>query len=204
MATSSRKTTDLERLTQPGGKVMPDDATIPVLTERLTLPSLDLDISLPKPPPPVVTPLVGTPPAAMPPTAAPVAEPAPAVTAPPVATPAPPPPPLPRPAPPPSSLFATVAPVFAPSLPPPPSPEEAAEPAIDWDRVETELRESVLRELQPLLTAELERQVRDRLQPTLVRALTALISDLRPALDSTVRETISRAVADEIERQRRA
>ncbi len=56
MATSSRKSTDLERLTQPGGKVMPDDATIPVLTERLTLPSLDLDISLPKPPPPVVAP----------------------------------------------------------------------------------------------------------------------------------------------------
>ncbi len=49
MATSPRKATDLERLTQPGGKVMPDDATIPVLTERLTLPSLDLDISLPQP-----------------------------------------------------------------------------------------------------------------------------------------------------------
>src|SRR5512134_881863 len=56
MATSNKKSTDLERLTQPGGKVMPDDATIPVLTERLTLPSLDLDISLPKPPPPVVAP----------------------------------------------------------------------------------------------------------------------------------------------------
>ncbi len=62
MATSSRKSTDLERLTQPGGKVMPDDATIPVLTERLTLPSLDLDISLPKPPPPVVAPVTSSPP----------------------------------------------------------------------------------------------------------------------------------------------
>ncbi len=61
MATSSRKSTDLERLTQPGGKVMPDDATIPVLTERLTLPSLDLDISLPKPPPPVVAPGMSSP-----------------------------------------------------------------------------------------------------------------------------------------------
>ena len=37
--------------------------------------------------------------------------------------------------------------------------------------------------------------VRERLQPTLVRALTALISDLRPALDSTVRETIARAIS---------
>jgi hypothetical protein len=37
-----------------------------------------------------------------------------------------------------------------------------------------------------------------------VRALTTLISDLRPALDSTVRETISRAISTELERQRSA
>ena len=106
MATSSRKATDLERLTQPGGKVMPDDATIPVLTERLTLPSLDLDISLPRPPPPVVAPVTPAPP---PPAAA---EPAPS--------------PAVRPAPPPSTLFASVAsvaPVFSqPSYPPAPAP----------------------------------------------------------------------------------
>jgi hypothetical protein len=187
MATSSRKATDLERLTQPGGKVMPDDATIPVLTERLTLPSLDLDISLPRPPPPVVAPVTPPPPA--------VAEP----TSPPAA----------RPAPPPSTLFASVAsvaPVFAqPSYRPAPAPViEAAKPAIDWQKIETQLRESLLRELQPQLSAELERQVRERLQPTLVRALTALISDLRPALDTTVRETISRAISAEFERQRSA
>ena len=70
--------------------------------------------------------------------------------------------------------------------------------------MEAQLRESLLRELQPQLSAELERQVRDRLQPTLVRALSALISDLRPALDTTVRETISRAIAAELERQRSA
>jgi len=188
MATSSRKATDLERLTQPGGKVMPDDATIPVLTERLTLPSLDLDISLPRPPPPVVTPVTPPPPPV-------VAEPA--------------PPPAARPAPPPSTLFASVAsvaPVFSqPSYSPAPAPLiEAAKPAIDWQKIEMQLRESLLRELQPQLSAELERQVRERLQPTLVRALTALISDLRPALDTTVRETISRAISAELERQRSA
>lgn len=187
MATSSRKATDLERLTQPGGKVMPDDATIPVLTERLTLPSLDLDISLPRPPPPVVAPVPPPPP---PPAAVE-------------------PPPAARPAPPPSTLFASVAsvaPVFAqPSYPPVPAPAiEAATPAIDWQKIETQLREGLLRELQPQLSAELERQVRERLQPTLVRALTALISDLRPALDTTVRETISRAISAELERQRSA
>ena len=196
MATSSRKSTDLERLTQPGGKVMPDDATIPVLTERLTLPSLDLDISLPQPPPPVVAPPVSSPPppvAALlmpkPEPAAPEASPRPAA----------------RPAPPPSTLFASVAsvaPVFSPA--PPPVAVAPAAPAIDWEKMETQLRESLLRELQPQLSAELERQVRERLQPTLVRALTALISDLRPALDTTVRETISRAIAAELERQRSA
>ena len=188
MATSPRKATDLERLTQPGGKVMPDDATIPVLTERLTLPSLDLDISLPHPPPPVVAPVTPVPP---PPSASTIAEA---------------PPPAVRPAPPPSTLFGSVAsvappPVFAPALPPAPAPA-IAKPTLDWQEIETQLRDSLLRELQPQLSAELERQVRDRLQPTLVRALTALISDLRPALDSTVRETISRAISAELERQR--
>ncbi|HVE88131.1 MAG TPA: hypothetical protein VNA44_00380 [Burkholderiaceae bacterium] len=201
MATSSRKTTDLERLTQPGGKVMPDDATIPVLTERLTLPSLDLDISLPQPPPPVVAPQSSAPSPPPPPPPPPVA----ALLMPTPATPVSEPAPRPavRPAPPPSTLFASVAsvaPVFSPS----PSPPDIAPPAIDWEKMEIQLRESLLRELQPQLSAELERQVRDRLQPTLVRALTALISDLRPALDSTVRETISRAIAAELERQRSA
>jgi hypothetical protein len=192
MATSSRKSTDLERLTQPGGKVMPDDATIPVLTERLTLPSLDLDISLPRPPPPVVAPGLPPPP---PPVAA-LLMPKPEAAAPEAS-----PRPAARPAPPPSTLFASVASV-APVFSPAPPAAVVTPPSIDWQKMEAQLRESLLRELQPQLSAELERQVRERLQPTLVRALTALISDLRPALDTTVRETISRAIAAELERQR--
>jgi len=184
MATSSRKETDLERLTQPGGKVLPDDASIPVLTERLTLPSLDLDISLPQPPPPMVAPAESTPPAPLP-------APAPAVVAPQVRSAPTPEAPAPAPTPPPAP--------FAPSLYSAPTP---VVPTIDWDKIEAQLRDSLFRELQPQLTAELEKQVRDRLQPTLVRALTALVSDLRPVLDSTVRDTISRAIAAEVERQR--
>jgi len=46
----------LDRLTRPGGRQLSDDESIPVLTERLTLPSLDLDVSLPNPPPPVAEP----------------------------------------------------------------------------------------------------------------------------------------------------
>ena len=171
---------------------MPDDASIPVLTERLTLPSLDLDISLPQPPPPVVAPASlrrrpRSPRCCMP-------KPGPlrrilrharrrtraratALDA--------------------VRLRGLVAPPFSSS------PADAGStPPIDWDNIEAQLRDSLLRELQPQLSAELEKQVRERLQPTLVRALTALISDLRPALDSTVRETISRAIAAEVERQR--
>ena len=155
MATSSRKSTDLERLTQPGGKVMPDDATIPVLTERLTLPSLDLDISLPRPPPPVVAPV----------------------------TPAPPPPAAAEPAPSPAVrpraaaldlirfggvggagvLAALISACACAAI-------EAAKPAIDWQKIEAQLRDGLLRELQPQLSTELERQVRERLQPTGARA----------------------------------
>ncbi|MDQ3189758.1 MAG: hypothetical protein M3Q28_12825, partial [Pseudomonadota bacterium] len=129
MATNARKATDLERLTQPGGQVMPDDATIPVLTERLTLPSLDLDISLPRPPPPVVAPPI-----------APFASFAP--DAPPPLTVAPAPTPV-----------APMPPVFAPSLPVPAAPVVAVAVEIDWDKVEVQLRENLFLELHPQLTA---------------------------------------------------
>jgi len=168
---------------------MPDDATIPVLTERLTLPSLDLDISLPQPPPPVVSPsaasvtpaFFATAPLASAETSWSASSPASSSGL-----------PLHEAAP-----FSAPPPVFAPSL-----PVQAAPAPIDWDKIEAQLRDSLFRELQPQLSAELERQVQQRLQPTLVRALTALVSELRPALDSTVRETIARAISAEIARQR--
>ena len=50
----SDKGNPLDRLTRPGGRPLSDDESIPVLTERLSLPSLDLDVSLPKAPPPAV------------------------------------------------------------------------------------------------------------------------------------------------------
>jgi hypothetical protein len=52
----SEKANPLDRLTRPGGPQLADDESIPVLTERLTLPSLELDVSLPQPPPPLETP----------------------------------------------------------------------------------------------------------------------------------------------------
>jgi hypothetical protein len=156
--TSQRKTTDLERLTQPGGKPMPDDASIPVLTERLTLPSLDLDISLPNAPPPVV---------AGPPTELPPAR-------------------------------AAAAPSFAPK------PLVAPAPPIDWDAIEAALAERLLGELHPKVAAELERHVRERMQPALERAVSLLMAELRASMDTLVKDTVSRALAAEIARHRNA
>jgi hypothetical protein len=226
---STRRTTDLERLTQPGGKVLPDDATIPVLTERLTLPSLELDISLPQPPPPVVAP------------PAPVAAPPPPAPRPP---PPPPPPPVvsaPKPAPPPAKPAprAEAARSGPPTIPaegpatvpadaprtefPPTVPLDAATtttlplaasttvsaPAstppieINWSNAEARVREALLRELQPKLAADIDRQLSERLQPTVVRMLLATITELRPSIDAAIRDVVERAVAAEIARQKK-
>jgi hypothetical protein len=161
---SGKKTTDLERLTQPGGPVLPDDETIPVLTERLTLPSLELDISLPSGSLPEPDRVAAPPPA---PERRPDATPA-------------------------ASAFAVTTGVAAP----PPVPE------VEWATVEEQARELLVLELQPRLTAELDRQLRERLQPTLVRMLLATVTELRPSIESAVRDAVARAVAAEIARQR--
>jgi len=75
--------TDASGKNRPQRAAVPvdDDASIPVLTERLTLPPLDLDFTLP-PAPTVIGAPTQAPPAAEPPS-----PPAPEVTAPPAATP---------------------------------------------------------------------------------------------------------------------
>jgi hypothetical protein len=207
---STRKITDLERLTQPGGKVHPDDATIPVLTERLTLPSLDLDISLPQPPPPVVAPPA---PAAAPPPPPPTA---PASAQPAQVEPPPAPPTETRSDPP--TVPAEAARAGPPTIPAVaerategrrtialedmPTVPMAPPIEINWAHAEARVREALLRELQPRLAADIDRQLRERLQPTVVRMLLATITELRPAIDAAIRDVVERAVAAEIARQR--
>ncbi len=174
----------LDRLTRPGGRSLSDDESIPVLTERLTLPSLELDISLPKPPPPPAPP----PPPPTPPPPAP-----PPVTVPIAARPAVTPPsgsPTARPVPPPA------VPAYSSSITAAPAPE------VDWIRLEQSLRDAVIRELQPVLADEAERLLRERLQPAIDRVLTTLTTELRQAFDARLRETVARAVAAEIARLR--
>jgi hypothetical protein len=78
----------------------------------------------------------------------------------------------------------------------------APEVAIDWAQVEESTRDALLRELQLRLASELDRQLRERLQPTLVRMLLATVTELRPSIEAAVREAVTRAVAAEIARQR--
>jgi hypothetical protein len=75
---------------------------------------------------------------------------------------------------------------------------------LNWPNIEKRVREVLLREMQPRLVAELDRQLRERVQPAVVRMLLATVNELRPAIESAVREVIARAVADEISRRRSA
>lgn len=186
----SDKGNPLDRLTRPGSRPISDDESIPVLTERLTLPSLDLDISLPKPPPPAAAP-PPPPPPPPPPTprpaaaaATPVRAPAPVVAASPPPT-APVSPPIPA-----YSRSATVA------------PDIEATPEVDWDALERKLREAVIRELQPALADEAGRILRERVQPALERVVLATTTELRQAFEARLREAVARVVAAELARER--
>ena len=130
----SEKGNPLDRLTRPGGRPISDDESIPVLTERLTLPSLDLDISLPKPPPPVAAPSPLAPHLHLHPTAPPLRRHHHRHGPPAAATPVR--PPLP-------TVAASAAPV-APAAPPVPTytlsaniaPDVEAASEVDWEALE--------------------------------------------------------------------
>jgi len=185
----SDKGNPLDRLTRPGGRPLSDDESIPVLTERLSLPSLDLDVSLPKTPPPP------------PPPPAPAAAPAPSAAAAPAA-PATATPPVQVVAPAPAAARISTARAAASTVPSYSSTRAPVASEIDWVRMETSIRDAVLRELQPALADEVTRVLRERLQPAVDRALVALAAELRQSLDARLREALGRTVASEIERLR--
>lgn len=219
----SDKGNPLDRLTRPGGRQLADDESIPVLTERLTLPSLDLDISLPQPPPPVAAAVIvgplpppPSPPPPPPPFAAAQHAAVPAALMPALATPAASPLPsgLPSPrvatagTPTPAadavgtSALDTVA--ERPNAGSDPGRPMAAATAVDWLRVEQALRDAVYRELQPALADEAGRLLRERLIPAIERVALATTAELRQSFEVRLRELIARAIAAEIERQRSA
>ncbi len=182
-----------------------DDPSIPVLTERLALPPLDLDFTLP---PALTQPAPAT---------APRPAPAPAYTpAPPPASAtayAPPPtihglntlPPQPlTPAPVPATSSAPLATAalaarFAPSAElraEAPTQQRAPEP--NWAALEIELRESVLRELSMRLPQNVEQVVREKMQPGIQAALDRLAAETRLAIAASLRDLVDKAVKAEL------
>ena len=69
-----------------------------------------------------------------------------------------------------------------------------------WDRLEHEIRERVLHQVLERIDFVLEHRVRDSLADVLQLAVENLASDVRNVLHHTMKEVISRVVAQEISR----
>jgi hypothetical protein len=185
-----------------------DDPSIPVLTERLTLPPLDLDFTLPPAltqPAPAQAPRRATAPVpapmaadmlAPPPASATAYAPPPAIhgldTLPPQPL-APAAVSVPGPA---SAPTSAMAARFAPSAEPRTETQRAGEP--NWATLETELRESVLRELSMRLPQNVEQVVREKMQPGIQAALDRLAAETRLAIAASLRDLVDKAVKAEL------
>ncbi len=193
--------------TKPGAappEIRADDPTIPVLTERLGLPPLDFDTTLPL----IDTSTEGR---------EALLE---GLTALPSPPPAPPPPAPSR------AKLAEKAPSQAPirtervaeaprRAPEPPrvlgasaaNPAPAPQPANDgrhWARIELDLRAAVLREISEQLPREVEAIVQTRMLESIDRLISALAAETRKAVAASMREIVERAVHAELERLRKA
>ena len=205
----------------------PDDASIPLLTERLTLPPLELDTTLPLEPQgtstsaPTVPLALDTslplglpqpPPPLRPATAPSRSAPAPAAATPPA-----------RPAPVPAPTAATTRPAPAPAqaaaatptrpapVPAPTSATVAAARATvpdaasnaHWTRIELELRSSILQAIADALPQHVDNIVRTRMNDAIERLYTQLVAETRLAVAASLREIVDQAVRAELMRLRR-
>lgn len=103
------------------------------------------------------------------------------------------------------------APRIAPAEPKSPIPEARLDPvsppmphpgpAFDqdaWERMERELAEKVLVQILGRVDTVLEQRVRDSLADALQTAVDGLASEIRQGLERSLKETVARAVAQEI------
>jgi hypothetical protein len=178
-----------------------DDPTIPVLTDRLGLPPLDFDTTLP-----MIDSLIGVtqqpvpdepapppPPVAVPPAPPPERGPAtvlPAAEAPVTAIPAP--PPVPRP---PVEVLGARAVTPSAALPAPGDGQH-------WSRIEADLRTSILRDIAAQLPRDVESIVRRQMDTALERLIGHLATETKLAVAAAMREIVEHAVRAEIERLR--
>jgi hypothetical protein len=186
----------------------PDDTSIPVLTERLTLPPLEFDTTLPQEPKArpggAPLPLDTSLPSNFPPKAAP----APAKAAAPAsARPAPAPVPAPaaaRPAPAPAPAAARPAPAPAPATAPPARATAPAESSTTqhWTRIELELRASILQAIADALPQQIDTIVRGRMSGAIERLMEELVAETRLAVAASLRDIVDQAVRAELARLR--
>lgn len=189
--------------TPPAPAKSADDGSIPVLTDRLGLPPLDFDTtipliestvqstqglfagltSLPNPPKPAVAPS----PAALAAREAVAAREAMAPREP-------------------VSVHGATASNLIPAPPADPAASaSAARAAADgrhWARIEIELRAAILREIAEQLPREVDAIVRNRMSATIDRLLSSLAAETRLAVAASLREIVERAVHAELERLR--
>jgi len=180
----------------------PDDTSIPVLTERLTLPPLEFDTSLPMELS-LDTSLAREAPAqpsAQPPERPPAAAPAlelsfdttlPRQTAAPARAPATAPAPI-----------AAVATAPAPGATPAPSAAASIDAGSHWTRIELELRSSILESIVDSLPQQVDAIVRGRMNDAVERVVAQLAADTRLALAASLREIVDQAVRTELARLR--
>lgn len=97
-----------------------------------------------------------------------------------------------------------VAPAVSPAMPTPaPAPFAAPRPppaGLSFD--EAQMTQRVLVEVQRQIDGMLEYRLREALAPILARTSEALVRELRQELSKTMRDVVSRAVAQEVVRQR--
>jgi hypothetical protein len=206
----------------------PDDSSIPILTERLTLPPLELDTTLPQEPhapttsaptaplsldtslplPPLNLGLPQPPPPLRPvprapapaaPAAAPATRPAVAPPAPTV--------PARATAPAPTSA-ATVPPARAPTVSAPsPAVLVGQVGAVDssgthWSRIELALRSTILQAIADSLPQQIDGIVRNRMNDAIERLFTQLVAETRLAVAASLRDIVDQAVRAELARLR--
>jgi hypothetical protein len=79
---------------------------------------------------------------------------------------------------------------------------EGGQASGDWDALEREVRENVLRGLQARIDLVLEQRLKEKLSDLLEQVLSNMTSELKTSLRETMRDVVNRAVTQEIARVR--
>ena len=165
---------------------VPDDASIPMLTERLTLPPLELDTTLPLEPQTPTPTSAPTVPFALDTSLA-------------LGLPQAPPPARAAPAPSKPASASSSKPATVPATQ---TGASAASTSVHWTRVELELRASILQSIADSLPEQIDNIVRRRMNDAIERLFVQLVAETRLAVAASLRDIVDQAVRAELARLR--